>query len=271
MTYEARENSTQDGRPIELYIFTLGATEWCYTSADENLTVDGKVFRAVPIKNPGFNVTGEAASDALSIEAPSSIGPAQLFMMVPPSQTIWIVIWRKHEGEDEFLVSYQGEVSQINFPMPGKCIVTCETLSASLHREGLRIGWSRTCPYAVYDPDTCKKDKATMAVPIIVLGVIGNDVISDEVGSYAEDFFTGGMIEWDDPYRGHEIRLIEKHVNNTLTMFNSAQGAYVGMIAVVYRGCKQTVASCIELENYDNYGGVPDMPGKSPFDGDPVF
>lgn len=272
MTYEALENSTEDGRPIELYTFTLGfSSVWRYTSADQDITHEGEIYRAVPMKNPGTSISGEAAADQMMIEAPSTIGPAQLFMSVPPSQSIWVQIWRKHEGDDEYLVAYQGEIAQINFPMPGKAIISCYTLSATLQREGLRMPWSRTCPYAVYDPSTCKKNKLDMQAPILVLDVQGNNVICDEAAGFDPGYFNGGMIEWDDPFRGHEVRLIESHDNSTLTIFNTAQGIYPGMIAYIYRGCRQTVESCIELNNYDNYGGIPDLPGRSPFDGNPVF
>ena len=271
MTYESRENSTQSGRPIELFIFQLGTSEWRYTSADENLVVDDKTYVAVPIRSGDIVITGEAAAEAMRIEAPSTIGPAQLFMAVPPSQTIWVQIWRKHEGDDEYLISYQGEVSECNFPMPGRAIITCETLSASLQREGLRLPWSRTCPYAVYDPDTCRKDKSEELVQVQVLSVEGATVVCTEVDGYDSGYFNGGMIEWDDIFRGHEIRLVESHENSTLTIFSTAEGMYVGLVAYLYRGCRQTVASCQELNNFPNYGGIPDLPGRSPFDGNPIF
>jgi hypothetical protein len=54
-------------------------------------------------------------------------------------------------------------------------------------------------------------------------------------------------------------------------MFNTAEGMYVGLVMNVFRGCRQTIASCQELNNYPNYGGIPDMPGRSPFDGNPIF
>lgn len=271
MTYEALENSPEAGRPLELYVFQLGNSTWRYTSADQDLVVDTNTFKAVPMKNSGIVISGEASAEALTIEAPSTIGPAQLFMTVPPSQSIWVQIWRKHEGDDEYLVSYQGEISQVNFPMPGKAKIVCETLSASFQREGLRLPWSRTCPYAVYDPDTCKLDKGTQAVQIQVLSVSGATVVCTEVETYDNGYFNGGMFEWDDIYRGHEIRLVETHENSVLTMFNTAEGMYVGLVGYLYRGCRQTVESCKELNNFANYGGIPHLPGKSPFDGNPIF
>lgn len=272
MSYEQRENSTEQGRPDELYLFTLGSKEWCYTSGDQDGNFADRLFKAVPIKNSGIHISGEAATDAFTIEASSTIGPAQLFMFVPPSQTIWVQIWRRHTGESEYLVSYQGEITQINYPIPGKCVITSEMLSATLQREGLRIPWSRTCPYAVYDPDTCRKAKIDEAVPCMVLSVDGNDVVCTEIDAFDAGKFTGGMVEWDDPlHGGHEIRLIELHDSSVLTIFSTSAGMYTGLIVTVYRGCRQTVESCKELSNYDNYGGFPHLPGKSPFDGDPVF
>jgi hypothetical protein len=44
------------------------------------------------------------------------------------------------------------------------------------------------------------------------------------------------------------------------------------MIVAAYPGCPRTIAVCdARFANHLRYGGVPHLPGKSPFDGDPVF
>jgi hypothetical protein len=55
-------------------------------------------------------------------------------------------------------------------------------------------------------------------------------------------------------------------------MFGLADGLYYGLAVNAYPGCNRTTTECVDkFDNLDNYGGVPDLPGKSPFDGDPVF
>ena len=63
---------------------------------------------------------------------------------------------------------------------------------------------------------------------------------------------------------------------------NSAEGDVLGLLAGtsgleevltiwVCPGCPGTIAVCLQFDNTDNYGGIPHLPGKSPFDGNPIF
>ncbi len=63
---------------------------------------------------------------------------------------------------------------------------------------------------------------------------------------------------------------------------NSAAGDVLGLLAGtaglesvltvwVYPGCPGTLAVCQQFDNTDNHGGIPHLPGTSPFDGNPIF
>ena len=270
MSLEQYESSVELGRPVYLYAFSLGERVWRYaSSAADVLTADGHVWTACAISHDGVKQTGEAASDSLSIEAPITVAPAQLYLTNPPTSQVAVRILQKDASDPEVYAIYAGEVSQVNAPEPGKVTITCETLSVSLGREGLRFGWQRGCPYALYDPLTCKVDKAAHAVNTTISAMSGNTVTlaaTIEVGVYA-----GGFIQWTHPVKGIEYVGIESQVGNLLTVFGSSSELHVGMSVTAYRGCNRTPASCQSLGNYDNYGGVPNMPGKSPFDGTNPF
>lgn len=272
MSYDSIERSNEDGRPIYLYSFTLGSATWRYTSSDQQVVQGGYKWSPVAISDDGVKQTGEATTDGLNITAPSSIAPAQMFLGTPPSQAIMCRIFHMHEGDAESALCYIGEVTQVNLPQPGTAIITCDTIGASMQRDGLRLGWQRSCPYALYDEITCKADKALHALDLTIIEVVGNAVKFDGIGGAADGAFNGGYIEWEHPVQGIEFRGIEAQVGTTVTMFGLADGLYYGLKVKAYPGCARTVSDCEgKFNNLDNYGGVPDMPGKSPFDGDPVF
>jgi uncharacterized phage protein (TIGR02218 family) len=272
MTFNVIETSHDEGRPIFLYAFKLGAATFRYTSGDADVTIDGYKWRAEAISDNGVKLTGEATTDGLEITAPSSIAPVQMFLGTPPSQAIMVSIFHYHEDDNEAVLGYIGEVMQVNQPEPGKAIITCDTISASMQRDGLRLAWQRNCPYAVYDEKTCKASKAAHQINATVYDVVGNVVAFSGMDDVENGTLDGGFIEWEHPSRGTEFRAIEKQIGNTCEMFGLGDGLYYGLAVKAYPGCRRTTADCTDkFNNLDNYGGVPDLPGKSPFDGDPVF
>lgn len=273
MTYDARESSIESGIPIHLYRFSLNDKFWYYTSADADIVALGKTWKAVAITDDGPKITGEALTDALTVTASTSIEPAQIYMHYPPARPIQLAILRTHQDDTEIKTVYMGEISQVNVPTPGTAVITCETLSASMQREGLRLGWQRSCPYALYDPSSCKVNKATFARPGVINAINADGTLQvNALIGQAVNRFAGGFVEWTDPTRGLERRAIELSGDDgKLTMFGTIDGLVAGLAITVYPGCTRTTTSCASFGNLLNYGGIPALQGKSPFSGDPVF
>lgn len=279
-------------RDIQLYEFALGVKVWRYTTNAENVSdPSGNVWEAVTISDDGVKQSGESTSDALSLTVSSDIIPARLFMFSPPSRPIEIAIYRASfaektatswlEGSDSTVDSrvlpvtalraiYMGEISQCSFPTPGEAVFTCETISASMRREGLRLGWQKGCPYLVYDEATCKLSKAAFAAVFTVQSISGNTInVTSTVTDPAE--FSGGFIEYEHPIKGSDVMPIEYATSGAFVTFGFSADFYVGMTITAYPGCSGTPDACKARGNYLQYGGFENLPGKSPFDGDPVF
>lgn len=268
MSYADYENSIEDGAPIRLYEFMLGSTAWRYNSSDQQvMSTDGRVWLPAAISDDGSKHSGEATADALTITAADSIAPVQLFKLSPPTQAMGITIFEKHLADAEVRTIYVGDVAQVNLPVPGTANITCETLSASMDREGLRLVWQRACPYALYDPVTCKVPKGPNGLIATVTAMSGTAVTFNSLGSAPSSHFSGGLMEWMHPVKGVERIAIEGSNGDVIYTFGAPNGIYVGLVATVYRGCNQTPASCQSFGNYNNYGGVPALPGRSPFEG----
>jgi uncharacterized phage protein (TIGR02218 family) len=266
MSYDAYESSLDSARPIRFYRFTLGSAVWRYTNADENLTIGGVTWKACAISDDGIRQSGEATSDSMTISAPNNIGPAAVFAVSAPASEISAEILMLHEGMTVPNVAYVGDVVQVNFSTPNGCRITCQTISASMRRQGLRLGWQRTCPYMHYDPLTCKVPKASHAVQCTVQSVSGFQVTVD-ISGYGNQVFAGGFAEWVHPVRGLHAITIEAQTGNLLVMFDDTSDMYPGLQITIYKGCARTEDACKTFNNILRYGGFSKMPGKSPYDG----
>jgi hypothetical protein len=278
-----------------LYEFTLGSNIWRYTSnAEDVIDVDGFVWEATSISDDGVNQTGDATSDQLTLTASKDIVPARLFMYSPPAAVMDLRIARAEFADkvptlgftgvdstpDSRVIPvfnkrfrYTGEVSQCAFSNVGTAVFSVETISATMRRTGLRLLWMKQCPHTVYDPSTCKANKAANEVVATIDAINGLTLTVSAIAGAGNGFYNGGLLEFAHPIKGVEALAIEVQNGSSLIMFGSADGLYVGQQVSLYRGCDQTPAVCDSFGNYPNYGGVQTLPGKSPFDGtnSPVF
>lgn len=273
-TYTTYESSIEQGRPIQFYRFTLGSTIWTYTSADQDLVVSGQTWLSTPITDDGIKQTGEAQSEQMSITAPDDVGPAVVYATSPPSADIKVEILRMHEGMTTLRICFVGTVVQVGYPHPGQCLISVQTMSATMRRTGLRICYQRACPYALYDTQTCRADKTAHALPGFIRSINGYVINVDEAIESTDNVFAGGFLEWQHPVRGTQRIMIESSLGTggALTIFDDVQELNVGMPITVYPGCDKTPTTCQTVfNNYVNYGGFEFMPGKSPYDGNPIF
>lgn len=83
--------------------------------------------------------------------------------------------------------------------------------------------------------------------------------------------FNGGFLEWTDAEGITDWRAIVGHLGGSVTLMTHAPRLEVGMTVTVVEGCDRTLPRCEELENTDNYGGIPYFINKNPFSGDPIY
>lgn len=271
MAYNQLEISTDNGQPIYIYEFRLNDNYWRYTSAAKDVQLLGQTWIAIPMEDDGIRQTSDAQSDSLNVLMPQSATVVDLFRGTPPINKMTLKIRRFHRGDDEAAICYVGEVLQVDTSNAAAAKVTCNTLSASMEQNGLRLSWSRSCPHALYN-SSCRVNPADFVVEATIQGIGVNDIESGDLARFGEDYFAGGYIEWTDKVRGVERRAIQAHSRSRIEIFGTIGGLSGGMIIKVYPGCARTTASCKgKFNNLANYGGIPSMPGRSPFDGNPVY
>lgn len=275
MSYQSIENSLDDSLPVRFYLFTLGAISYAFNNSAIKLTrsLGSTAYDWIPtpIYDDGVNQTGEAASDALTITCSDELWPSRIYKLFPPASPVQVMVYEGHADDPNLRMVYRGEITSHDIPQPGTASLICETISATMAREGLRLRWQRSCPYALYDEVTCLVPKAAYAQTTAVSAITNNVLTMPGLAANGNGYFDGGFIEWTLEGRGIERRMVESWTSPNLTLFGTADGLDVGTVITAYPGCARTTDACSSFNNLANYGGAPALQGTSPFDGTPVF
>ena len=283
------ERSAFSGRPLQLYQFlrSSGDTDffWRYNGSDRNLTYNTYMYEAAAISDDGITTTGEAAASEFKITMPAFAQFCNDYRASggTPSDTIYAHVFRAHADDivgldttapyiSTAVMVWTGTVDGITQATDTQMEITCSTLAASFKRPGLRYTWQVNCPHMLYDPLTCKVDKTLYRVDTTVDNVHGLIITSDELGLFVDGWFDGGYVEYMTPSGFVEKRMINRHIGTSVRVLTPIKDMAIGDPVVAYPGCARTVAACKEkFSNYANYGGFPHIPGRSPYDGNPVF
>lgn len=267
MSFAQKENSNYSAEPISLYEFTTETKSWRYCSDIDDFDLDGVIYTGSPVFDSGTSQSGEAEDDGITITIPRNSDFAAMFQGTAPAAEIWATVRRVQHGEQDAPIHWIGTVSSVKDVGSAKVEVICNILTASFNRNGLRLSWGRQCPHALYDRN-CRVNKALYAVAVQVTAVNGNTVTAPGLGGNGDNWFTNGFFEWQLASGLMDRRPIEKQVGNVITVLGTADGVDIGDWIVAYPGCDRTTDNCLnKFNNLPNYGGVPHLPGKSPFDG----
>lgn len=273
MAYDLIEVSNGLGKPLFLYEFEVGEKVWRYTSSTDAVAAKGEMFKPIYIEDEGVSQTGEAQTDSVQIHIDFNSEVAQLFLVTPPINQIVVRRLVRHELDTQVSVNYVGFISNANFGDIGKVTLECITLSPTMQRSGLRLYWSRGCPYALYDECTCRVNKANYAT-VGSVEKAANGVVTSKAFAQREDgWFAGGFIEWKSEVTGAmEMRSIDDHMGEEIRLLGRSDGIPIGVQIKAYPGCPKTIEYCrSRFGNEDNYGGYPHLPGTSPFNGNPLY
>lgn len=265
MTFHNAETSIASSKPVRLYEFKRGTSRWGYNSSDRDITHNTQVYKTLVggISDSGIKQTGQATADALKITAPADFPTAQLYRQVAPSSMVEVTIYALHYGIDDYVVVYSGEVRAVQFLLD-KCTLTCSALSERMEMTGLRLGWERSCPYALYST-ACGVDSGVYRTTATIQSMDGAAVYSGVFESQPDGYYTGGFIEWILPGGDLERRGIQQHSGSKLILLGGTGGLSLGGELRVYPGCRQNVTSCEQFNNIDRYGGIPHLAGESPY------
>lgn len=270
MTFDARENSADQGRPVEIYTFARDYQQWRYTSADRDVVVDSAVYVAKAISRGEIEATSEMARSGVTLTVPRDLEVADLYRVAPPTLGITLTIRQYHEGDGEVAVIWAGRILSVEWSGLTAAI-QCEPVATSLRRVGLRRPFQRQCPHVLYGA-ACGVNRSAHRVDGAIESVTATTVSVPDALTSPAGHFAGGYLEWDVALGIPERRFILGHTGATLELNGSTYGLQGGQAVRLFPGCDHTMATCAgKFSNSANYGGFPHIPTKNPFGGDPVY
>lgn len=275
MTYDASEQSEQSGAPVELYEFYYGNTVYAYTSSEFDVTVDLVLYESDPIRRSPIALSVEQPRNSITLEVRRNHPVAELFRTAPPVEPVGLIVKRYHRNDGDVGTIWVGRVLNCGWQNTSTARLSCEPASISVNRNGLGRYYQAPCPYALFNSNDCKADRASFAHVTTVDGISGLTITVGSVGSYP---YPGGWVEWasaDSPDSPPVLqrRLIVARSDLVLTLSR----AFSPEVAVtdpvtLYPGCDHSIQTCNDVFNNKlNYGGFTHMPTKNPFKGPPVY
>ena len=257
---------------IEIYTVTYDFNRWRYTSADLDVYQEPVTFRAVPISRSDIELSSDSSSASFRVEFPLDAEFLELFRVSPPSGLVTLVC-EKYDLEtgNSTEIVFKGRITDVTWGL-ANATVDCESSSQAIKRMGLRRHYQYGCPHMLYGGE-CKVDRSLFVTIDAATNVTGSGLDLLSIAGRPDNYFAGGYIE----YSHFELQTVERitvssSAGVTLTLFSFPVGLKSGMEIRAYAGCNRTIQECSsKFNNTVNYGGMPFIPTKNPFGGDPIF
>ena len=151
MAYNDIERSEYNNHPVELYAFTRGSLSWLYTSADSDITFEGRTYLTVPISRGRIEASSDLGKISIKIVFADTVEIVRQYIPFSPTDVIDLVITRFHQGAPESVIPWRGRVTNVSFRQDRTAEMVCQPLYASLRRPGLRRVYQTTCPHVLYN------------------------------------------------------------------------------------------------------------------------
>lgn len=274
MTYDAQENSQQEGVAASLFLIEYGDVEdsyFAYTDTDQPVTFDGKVYLPVAIGREKIESAGNSLDNAtLKIDISPNASIVTLFRGRLPSQQIRMTIFQGHPNDPDldFKVVWVGRIISLTRKARYSQIAA-EPVSTAMKRTGLRRNYQYGCPWALYGNE-CKANRDAARVNPLAVEV-GKNYINFDAGWFNDldvTKFVGGYIQWTD----NDTGILE---TRTILSLGAAQeqiilngdifGLEVGDQVNAYLGCNHQITDCENIHsNIVNFGGQPWIPQDNP-------
>lgn len=270
MSFPQYEKSRGRGEPTTLYYFRYGNQPnafYGYTDAEKPVIFNGDEYVPTPIDRGNLTANGTLDKAMLEIRTPQDVDLAGLFKVYPPTQVVNCIIRQGHIGDpgEEWLVVWTGRIVSCAWES-NQAKFSCEPVSTSMRRTGLRRHYQYGCPHVLYGSE-CRASKLAATITRTVVSVDDFKITLQDGWTAAGNVsnYVGGMIEWDG-LGGTEARTILSIAGlKTLSLSGPARGMEAGDSIKVILGCKRTMQACRNVhDNILNFGGQPWIPTKNP-------
>lgn len=249
------------GSPVELYTVQRGAQCWRLTSADTEQTVSGITFTPAWVRRAAIEQKQDAPGIqfAVTVHLDTPLGQA---LLVESSDRVTVSLQRVQASGDPITPVILGEMLAIKFS-DDTAELTVATVEHRFKTLIPRTLIGRTCPYAVYS-SSCGANPADFAYTTTIDSVAWPVVTVTALDDDTDAFYSAGILV-SSTGKAFTIAKHDSSLDLTIWGREPVSGLTAGDTVTVYRGCNKTRAACIaKFDNYDNFGGFPDLPAKDP-------
>lgn len=273
MTYDALEKSTFGGKPVELYKFTSGATIWRFTDGDVDVAVGPETYSAGwPISRTEPEMSDETTRSALKVHVARDFPIALMFASGAPLEPIWLSLYRKHIGDSETILIWQGRVRGVSWKASkGEATIECDPVEKVLGKGGFRQTYGPHCHKRLYSA-RCGISEANFKTDAVITEILNNGFTlkAPEIASKPNSYFRLGEIYF--PALSARALVLE-HVGDYVTLRAPISGLAVGAKGHLVAGCNHVWKNAdgswgdcrSKFNNTDNFGGWPYVPTKNPY------
>lgn len=262
MSYDDAETGTATGHPVELFRFTVGATVYTYTSADEDQVYASETYTVEPLLRGALELDGESSEGKIELTVAPTNPLASYFVGYIPEPAMQVVLYRRHRTDPEVLAS-RWTVASGAFKEDGSFVMTCLPAGEAFRRPVPKNSFSKQCNWALYSAQ-CGVSANAHRVSAVVSAIAGETLQVSAASGYPDGYFSNGWLETETGAR----RWIVVHVGATLTLMSPLPGLAVNDGLNLFPGCNRTEADCAgKFSNLDNHLGFARVPTRNPFKG----
>jgi len=266
MTFLSQETSRNLGKPFQLFLFRSGDTDYRYTTADHNIYVDTLEYSSdQPMESVEIKETLVDNKGKLNFKVMRNHEIANLFLISNP-RTISMSIYAGHEGDpdNEIITIWSGRVVACDWNEDDQAIISCESVTTVLSRNGLPYKFGSTCQHTLYRGG-CGLDMFANSTLYNLTAYSGYFLtFASLIGAPANDYDAGLVV-----VNGVDYRMITGFDSSTgtLTLIRPFESVSVGESVRVALGCNRTSLRCEQLNNFEHFLGFDTIPTRNPFEG----
>lgn len=287
MSFESKEISVADSKPVFLYKFSTPNGSYCINNSGKTMHHDGKDYVPAVVKHSVIIASDGADSKTqLNIDLSANNPFALAFLNADQQEITTIDVFGKQHNDEteETELAWKGEVVGVK-PSDKKVVLSCDSIISRFKQNIVFDRFQVSCRYAVYQTG-CNLNRDNFANQVTLLSVSGVQLTvqypldgEGEPIVPADGYFGSGLIKSPAGNLYH----IAQHTGGTLILLDSAENladelqAAVELeetlIVTLYPGCTKSMKVCKErFNNLNNYGGFPWTPGQNnnPFGGSPI-
>lgn len=260
MSYETREGSVDQGRPVEAYLISGVFGSYRYTDADEEVTIGGQVYRPAIIERNGVELASITESlKTINLVVPQDLKLAVDYGSVDTPDRLSVTIFRAHRGDDwatDFKQVWQGIGYGYSYDGRYFTVATVAEPQLQLTREVDQTKFQLKCNHSLYDK-RCQVSKPANRSETEI-AALGSRLITVGASPWPNGDLVYGrvvsLVSW-------ESRAILANTGNVLTIDRDFLRMAIGDKVRLIRGCNKSFERCDKgFNNTARFGGFPFKP-----------